>query len=177
MILEFKIKQQDFLDFQLFTASKSERINKKKRKEWVLLTVGSILVGIYFYLNHNSVMAVYFWLVAIICGLFYPRYFKWRYKKHYKTYIQENYSKRFGQLETIEIKDNAIFSKDKIGEGKINLSEIERIDETDKHFFIKISSGMSLIIPKGEINGPDNLRQKFQELGITLNVEINWDWK
>ena len=36
MTIEYKIEEQDFLDFQLFTASKSDRINKKKRNGWVL---------------------------------------------------------------------------------------------------------------------------------------------
>ena len=90
MTLEIKINEQDFLDFQLFTASKSDRINKKKRNGWILLTLGSTVVALFFYLNQNIAMTIYFGLVAIACGLFYPRYFKWRYKKHYKTYIREN---------------------------------------------------------------------------------------
>ena len=177
MTLEYKINEQDFLDFQMFTASKSDRINKKKRNGWILLTVSSIVVALYFYLNQNTAMTVYFGLVAIACGLFYPRYFKWRYKKHYKTYIRENYSKRFGQVETLELDNNYIFSKDKTGEGKINLSEIERIDETRNHFFLKISTGLSLLIPKKELEGIDELREKFKAIGLAVNDETNWKWK
>ena len=113
MKLDYKIDEQDFLDFQLFTASKSDRINKKKRNGWILLTAGSIVIALYFYLNGNSTMTIYFGLVALACGLFYPKYFKWRYKNHYKTYIKENYSKRFGQIESLEISSDYIFSKDK----------------------------------------------------------------
>lgn len=35
MKIEYKIEEQDFLEFQLFTASKSDRINKKKI--WIFL--------------------------------------------------------------------------------------------------------------------------------------------
>lgn len=177
MTLEYKIDEQDFLDFQLFTASKSDRINKKKRNGWILLTIGSIVVALYFYLNENVAMTIYFGLVAIACGLFYPKYFKWKYKKHYKTYIKENYSKRFGQIEALEINNDYIFSKDKTGEGKINISEIERVDETDNHFFLKISTGLSLIIPKKELENVDELRENFKEIGLTVNNETNWTWK
>ena len=177
MTLEYKIDEQDFLDFQLFTASKSDRINKKKRNGWILLTVGSIAVALSFYLKENIAMTIYFGLVALACGFFYPKYFKWRYKKHYKTYIKENYSKRFGQVETLEISNDWIFSKDKTGEGKINLSEIDRIDETDNHFFLKISTGLSLLIPKTELRSVDGLRDKFKEIGLTVNDETNWSWK
>lgn len=177
MTLEYKIDEQDFLDFQLFTASKSDRINKKKRNGWILLTIGSIVVALYFYLNENVAMTIYFGLVAIACGLFYPKYFKWKYKKHYKPYIKENYSKRFGQIEALEINNDYIFSKDKTGEGKINISEIERVDETDNHFFLKISTGLSLIIPKKELENVDELRENFKEIRLTVNNETNWTWK
>ena len=171
MKLDYKIDEQDFLDFQLFTASKSHRINKKKRNGWIFLTAGSIVIALYFYLNGNSTMTIYFGLVALACGIFYPKYFKWRYKNHYKTYIKENYSKRFGQIESLEISSNYIFSKDKTGEGKINLSEIERVDETDNHFFLKISTGLSLLIPKNELVSINELREKFKEIGLSINDE------
>lgn len=177
MILEYKIEEQDFLDFQLFTASKSDRINKKKRNGWILLTMGSVVMALYFYLNENVAMTIYFGLVAIACGLFYPKYFRWRYKNHYKTYIQENYSKRFGQVETLEINNDWIFSKDKTGEGKINISEIERVDETNNHFFLKISTGLSMLIPKKQLENVDELRENFEEIGLTVNNETNWTWK
>jgi purine-cytosine permease-like protein len=177
MTFEFKISEQDFLDFQLFTASKSDRINKKKRNGWLFLTIGAIVVALYFYVNHNTFLSIYSGLVAIVFGLFYPKYFKWRYKKHYKTYIKDIYSKRFGQIETIEISNDSILSKDKTGEGRINLSEIEQIDETDNHFFLKISTGISLIIPKKELNNTANLKKKFKDIGLTLNDETNWKWE
>ena len=177
MILEYKLKEQDFLEFQLFTASKSERINKKKRKGWIMLTLSSIVVACFFFLNENMTMTIYFGVVAIATVLFYPTYFKWRYKKHYKGYIRENYSKRFGELQTLEINEHSLISKDKISEGKINLKEIEQIDETANHFFLKISTGMTLLIPKEEISGLDRLRGQFKELGFTINDEVNWKWK
>lgn len=177
MTLQYKIYEQDFLDFQLFTTSKSDRINEKKRNGWILLTLGSIIVAFYFYLNQNIPMAIYSGLIAIATGVFYPKYFKWRYKKHYKTYIKENYSKRFGQVETLEIHSDSIFSKDKTGEAKINLSEIERIDETANHFFLIISTGISLLIPKKELKSVEELREKFKDIGLTVKDETNWTWK
>jgi hypothetical protein len=177
MILEFKIDEQDFLDYQLFAASKSVRISKRKRDGWIVMTVGPIFVAISFYFTQNIAMVVFFGIAAIICGIFYPKYFNWRYKKHYKTYIKENYPKRFGQIETLEINNDNIFFKDKTGEGKINLSEFECVDETSNHFFVKVSTGVSLIIPKKGLNNNDEIRKKFNDLELTVNDETNWRWK
>ncbi|MFV0472052.1 MAG: YcxB family protein [Paludibacteraceae bacterium] len=177
MTIEYKINEQDFIDFQLFTASKSDRINRKKKTERILLTIGSFIIALCFYLTHNTPMMIYFGLVAVVCGLFYPKYFVWRYKKYYKSHIKEYYSKRFGQTERIEINNDSVFLKDKIGEGKINLSEIDKIDETNDHFFLKVSTGVSLIIPKREIPNPYVVRDKFADIGLRVNDETNWKWK
>ena len=177
MEIEYKIEENDFLDFQLFTASKSKRIMKKKKKGWILLTIAFLVLGIYFYFQNNIAMTIYFGVIAIICGLFYPKYFNWRYKKHYKNYIKENYKKRFGEIENLKITKEYIYSKDKTGEGKIILKEIEEVNETKDHFLLKISTGMSLIIPKREMDNPDIIKNKFNEIGLKIIDELNWEWK
>lgn len=177
MVLEYKINEQDFLDFQIFAASKSDSINKKKRNGWLLLTIGSLGIAVYFYLRENMFLAIYFGLMALVCGLFYPTYFRWRYRRHFKTYLKEHYSKRFGQVEWLEIGSDSIITKNKTGEAKIKLSEIEYIDETDKHFFLKISTGLSLIIPKKELSDATELKSKFRNLGLNVNEEVGWKWK
>ena len=59
---------------------------------------------------------------------------------------------------------------------KINLSEVERVDETIDHFFLKISTGISLIIPRKELNNPDILREHLQNIGLAINNETDWNW-
>ncbi len=162
--------------FLIFTASKSERIMKKKKNGWILLTVGSLILGICFYMQDNIAMTIYFGLTTIICGLFYPKYFKWRYEKHYKNYVNENYQKRFGEIAKLEITEEYIYSKDKTGEGKIKLKEIDEINETKNHFLLKISTGMSLIIPKREIDNIDLLKNELTAFRLKINNELNWEW-
>ncbi len=177
MRVEYEINESDFLAYQLFAASKSERINKKKNNTWFLLTGIAILFTINFYNKHNTVMTAYCGVVAILCGLFYPTYFIWRYKRHYKSYVNEVYAKRFGQKEILEFTDDYILSINKIGEEKINISEVEQIDETDKYFFVKISNGMHLLIPKDKIDNCDELKQVFQRLGLIIKEDFNQKWK
>ncbi len=88
----------------------------------------------------------------------------------------ENYSKRFGQLEHLEINSDHIFARDKTGEGKINISEIENVSETQSHFFIKITTGVSLIIPKTKIKNSEEIKTQFENLKIPIIDETNWKW-
>ncbi|MCD4792252.1 MAG: YcxB family protein [Bacteroidales bacterium] len=177
MKIEFKIQENDFLEFQLFTSSKSKRIQKKKRNAWLILTIASVIFALYFFCLEILSITIYFVVTSVLIGIFYPKYFNWRYKRHYKNHIKENYKNRFGETEDVEFGSEYIYTKSKIGEGKVFLKEIEKINETSNHFFLKISTGMSLIIPKREINDITELREKFQTLGFTINDELNWNWK
>jgi hypothetical protein len=173
MKLEYKMDEQDFLDFQMFAASQSVRIKRKMLRGWMFITLGFGVMSVFFFLECSILTAIYFGVVAIIGGLFYPRFFRWRYKRHYKAHIRENYSNRFEDSEYIEINDETIFCKSKSGEGTINTSQIEKIDETEKHFFVKIKTGVSLIIPKYKIHNQDEVRAKFEFLGFSVSKIIN----
>lgn len=69
-----------------------------------------------------------------------------------------------------------IVSKSKTGESTLNVSEIEKIDETEKHFFVKIKGGFAYIIPKHTIQNPDEVRAQFETLGFTVN-KVSCTWK
>jgi len=85
-----------------------------------------------------------------------------------KPIFEKNYASRFDELEYLEINNETIFSKDKVGESIINISEIEKIDETERHFFVKISGGVSLIIPKYKIENPNDVHTQFELLGFSV---------
>ena len=172
MTLEFELDEQDFLDFLLFTASQSKRFNRRKLSGWILLTSTFIIISVYFYSVNNLFLVVYFGIAAIISGLFYPKYFIWLHKRHYKRFIKENYSCKIGERDHIEIDDQVIFSKNKAGESTLNITEIEKIDETEKHFFVKIKGGLAYIIPKYKIQNSDEVRAKFELLGFNVNKVI-----
>ena len=176
MKFQFKVEEEDFLEYQLFTSSKSKQVQKKKRYSWVLLTVISIILAIYFYSTNNTTLTIYFCSIAAVCALFYSKYFKWRYKKHYKNFIKRNYSSRFGEVTEFEFTEEFISTKDKVGESKIELSEIKEVNETKKLFLIKIQSGLTLIIPKRELQNLDSLKQKFNQHQIIIKDELNWKW-
>jgi len=175
MEYKYTLDEQDFLDFQLFTASQSLRITKKRKQQWFLLTALPILLAVYFFMQNNITLTNYFGSIALLFGVFYPRYFKWRYKKHYQSYNKENYSKSFGKSIVLEIHLDYIFSKDQTGEGKINHSEIERIDEIQRLILIKISNGNSLVIPKEQIN-ISSLKHDLKRLNFTINRYLDWKW-
>jgi len=176
MIIDYKIQENDYLDFQLFTASKSEVLKKTKNLSWIFLAMIPTVICIYFYKHDNIIMSIYFIILSAIFGIFYPKYFYWRHKKNYKNYIIKNYQDRFGIKESLEITSEYLVSKNKLGEGKIMINELEEISETKDHFFLKISTGLSLIIPKREINNVELLKKEFESIGLEISNELTWKW-
>ncbi len=174
------LDKEDFLRFQLFTASKSKRIRKKRITSWILMTSSFLCLGLVLLDNADKLLAYYFLTVSIISLFFYPVYSKWRYKKHYQKHIEENYKNKIGLLIEISLDQEYITMKDRSSEVRIKLTEIESIHEIKEDLFIKLNTGDTLIIPA---RIPD-FESFMKELATTLpdskiqwNKEYNWRWK
>jgi len=124
MQYKYQIHEQDFIDFQLYTASKSESIRRKKRNGWIGLTVGFGIVALLSFFAGMMSHTVGWGAASLLFLLCYPTYFMWRHKRHYENYIKQNHKNRFGESVILEVHPDHIFTKDSTGEGKIYLSAI-----------------------------------------------------
>ncbi len=176
MLIKYKLEKEDFLNFQLFAASQSERIMKKKRNTPVFLSLLTLTMGVCFYLMNNIPLTVYSVALTFLFCFLYPKYSSWRYKKHYQAYINENYNNRFGKSIELEFNQDAIKSKDKTGEGMINLSEVAEVCETFDYLFVRISTGITLIIPKRELLDVESLKNHFILIGLNIIDKLDWKW-
>ncbi len=176
MEFTYKLKANDFLLYQLFTASKSKIIARKKMYGWLIFTLAGAIFALYCYFYNSTALAIYFGTIAAVWGLFYPKYFNWKYFKHYNSFINENYKNRFGKTTTISISKEYIIATDDSGEGKIKTSQIVGVSETSLHLFITFSSGVSLIVPKRELANFGELKEGLIKVGFSINNELSWSW-
>ena len=176
MKMKYTLDRKDFVELQLFNATKSVSIQKKKRRETIYLTLGALLAAAYFLVQDHMAMTIWFLLVAVVTVSFYPKYFKRKYKKHYEKYIDEHYAKRFGEKVELALTNEAIWSRNQIGEGTLYLSEIDRVNETQHHFFLHTSAGPSMIIPKRELDTLDQFRAAVAKVNIPVIDDKNWSW-
>jgi hypothetical protein len=146
MKLKYKVEEEDFLEFQLFTVSKTGELAKKKRLFWMSLLIAVPIFGYFMYSKNNEILSdggfgtillVSFGIIMLILGLLYPTYLKKQYKKAFQKFVKENYSKAFGDAAELEFNEKGLFSKGQNAEGRMNLSEIEVINETQNNFFVK----------------------------------------
>jgi len=181
MNLTYSLSENDFLEHQLYTASKNERIKQQRLKTWLIYAAALLILSLLFYQSGNTLMTRYFLILGLIVLCFFPFYQKWYHKNHYRKYIADTYKNRFGQTANISLNEDCIETSDITGELKINLSGIENIVETGDYFYIKIRTGGHLIIPKFKLADSDSVRQELQNLCSKLLVDfiddLNWRWK
>lgn len=181
--LNMTLDENDYLTFQLYTASKNPRVRKTRIRSWIITTVGFLALTYVFFKDNNGFLGYYFLIASVLSLILYPRYSRWRYKRHYKRHIQDAYKNRFGEECIIEFAADTIVTKDKTSEVKINTAEIEEINEIKDFYFVKSKSGVSLIISKVKTDPADleRIKEEVQALvhkrGVRHNVELDWKWR
>ena len=100
-----------------------------------------------------------------------------QYKNHFKKHVEENYKNRINKPVEININENSVNAKDFTSESKISGTELKELIETKNHFFIKLTTDLSLILPKHAIENKAEFKKHITELGAEYVDELNWEWK
>jgi hypothetical protein len=175
------LNENDFLTFQLYTASKTPRIKRNRIRSWVITTVMFLSLSYLCYDSENDFLGAYFLVLAGLALVLFPLYTRWRYKRHYLKYIRDTYKNRFGEKCELEIDEDTIGAKDKTGVVKLNKSEIEEVNEIKDYYFLKSRSGLNLIVSKTKSDDIEVIMKEIKSLvetrGVRHNIELDWKWK
>ena len=181
MTIDFSIDEKDFLTNQLYMASKSDRIRKKRKRNRIILPLIYVAFGILFLFTDKLPLTIIFLIIGLLWYIVYPIYEKRYYIKHYQGFIKDNYKERIGKTSSLEINDDFIIGKDSGSESKILTKELEEINEIPTTIFVKLKTGQSLILPKNKIKNIDLLIIRLKQLASSLNIPYNldekWEWK
>jgi len=182
MKIEYKIDESDFLMYQLFVASKSERIKRKRLRNKLVMPLIYLVLGLLlFCFSYKIWSSVFCFVIAIVWYFIYPLWEKRHYVNHYRRFIKENYQNRFGKSTILEFTDVLIKVRDPVSEGSVLITELEEINEIPTSIFIKIKTGQSFILPKQEIINITTVRNRLKEIAVSLNITYHfydkWEWK
>lgn len=175
MRFEYDLSENDFLAFQLYSASKSAAIKKRLKISRLILGLSAAAFAVFFFIAGQPWLGLYFVFMALLMAVFYPAYFKWFSKRQYRRYIQRNYADRIGIREKVTLTPKSIVAEDNIGEAKLGFSDIDRITETGDYFFVLID-GSALIIPKAKLEDVNQLRKELRARGLKVEDETDWKW-
>ena len=178
MQLNYQLTKSDFLEYQLYTSSKSKLHKKKRFRNRILVPIIYIVFALYSLINNkNYVTTITFIAISIIWFALYPKYSSCYYKKFLKKHVDENYKNRVNKPIELSFNDDFINIKDFTSESKINGSEIKELIETKDHFFLKLKTDLSLIVPKYGINNCSEFINTVTSLGAEHINELQWRFK
>jgi len=181
MTIDYKIDENDFLTHQLFLASRSDRIRKKRQRSKVIVPLIYIAFGVLFFIQDKYSMTILFFIIGLLWFLIYPLWERRHYVKHYQGFIKENYKDRLGRTATLEFSNDFILAKDNGCESKVLTTELEEIFEIPTTIFVRLKGGQSFILPKDKIANFDNVRASLKELATYLKIKYEtdekWEWK
>ena len=178
MVINYQLTNSDFLEYQLYASSKSKSHKKRRRNNRFIGPIVMLLYG--FYMSNkdgNYVGITISGILGVLWFLFYPIYSKWRYERHFKKHVEESYKNRINKPVQIDSNEDSINAKDYGSESKINGNELKELIETQNHFFIKLMTDVSLVIPKYAVEDKTEFKKRITNFGAMYINELNWKWK
>ena len=161
MILQYSLSESDYLDHLLFNAAVSEKIKKKRIKNRIFVTAIFILLSIVFLLAKEQTLCYASLLLAVFSFIFYPLYESRQYRKFYQQQVTTAYNKMTSHDCSLLVSEDLIRITDTSGEHTLNLSELEKIIERNRYFYLQFKSSGTIIIPKNKIKNVEILRSEL----------------
>lgn len=149
MELKYSLDDNDFLVYQLYTASKSKNIKNQRRRTFLILV--AVFVVMFYSIYSTQETPSYYVLIFFLLLIVYRLYDSSRYKNHYKKFINDNYKERFGLMCTLNFAENQIIEYSKIGESKINYDSLAEINEIQDYYFLKLITSQASLFPKKKL--------------------------
>lgn len=178
MTLNYQLTSFDFLQYQLYQSSTSKLHIKKRRYNRIIVPVVVLLCGLFItYKTDDYYVMVIYGTIGVVWFICYPFYSAWRYKRYFEKHIKANYKDQVDIPVEIKITEDFIYTKDKLSEGKINVSEIKELVETKEYFFIKFTTNLALIVPKYVVEDQITFKKLIIRSEESYIDELNWKWK
>jgi len=180
MKIDFNLNNTDLLTFQLFEASKSSIIKKKRNRNRFLVPLIYAGAGAYLHQTKGDMRVLAAFIIAAVAWvILYPAYSGWLYRKQFEKYIDKNFDTNKERIYSLELKQDALHYFDGEAEANFQYSEILAINELTSYFFIQSEDGKTVIVPKSEQN--DRIKEFILELSSRCGIEITdfleWKWK
>ncbi|MCX6182347.1 MAG: YcxB family protein [Bacteroidetes bacterium] len=180
MVLQFELEEGDYLTYQLFIASRSESIKKKRKKSRITVPIIYLGFAIFLFYIEGYFIGSLFLMFGMLWYLFFPKWEKKRYVKHYRNFIKENHSSKLGKRIQIEITDGFLIAKSETSESKTSLPSIQGFIELKDLVLIRIDESQSFLIPKRNIFATEwisELKKTAAKHNKAYIEEQQWNWE
>lgn len=176
--LHFKLTKEDYLNFQLYAASRNPRIKKQRLRGRIFASLLFLIFGITTLVIDSFLKYIYF-SATIFVFFLYPLYTKWFYKRHFRKYIEQTFDPDNDSI-TLLFSDSALEAKDKKATSSMKLQDLLSFTETSDYFYLQVSKAVYFILPKERVPAEEvriYLQDRSKALNIPYKEELDWKWK
>ena len=178
MKIEYTLKQEDYLEHQLFAASISPRVNKQRIRAKFFIPALMLVVGVFMCVaEKNFLPMIGFICISLLWFFLYPFRDRQRYKTHYTKYVKETFGSQMERQTVVEFEGDFVSARSGESESRMHVNEINEIYELKHIFLLRLKTG-NFILPK---SGMENLGSFLRELavkyGIPFSERADWKWK
>ncbi|GAA4800115.1 hypothetical protein GCM10023231_31100 [Olivibacter ginsenosidimutans] len=175
------------MQLQLFTASKSPFVRKRRLLGWLLFP--GLLIAyafVTFFLDEHDAttrfVAAFLSFIGLIWLIGYPFYSRYVYKRAYLRNLRDVYKNKPQIDYTLTFNENTVELKDDVAHTKLDLWAINHIYETALYYFLHIKDSKSyIIIPKEKISHVDEVWEQLtaitKKIHIPFSKELDWKWR
>lgn len=171
------LTENDHIMFQLYEASTNPLKIKLRKKSFFIMLALALLVGFYGYLKNETFLMYYGLVCTSLVLCFGNIYLGWRHKRHYTKHVKNNSKGNPEETVQIEISNNQIRMIDKVSDSSIKISEITLVNEIKDYYFLKLSTGPNVIIPKTSSGLNDEVNVMIKNYNIPHAVRLDWKWR
>lgn len=179
MTVNFQLNQQDFLRYQLFTASQSKKLKQFRFRKRITFPVVFLFFGVLSQvLKLPFSVSLFFLGAALLWFIVYAFWDKVRYQKRFKKFVNKNYAERFGKQVSIAIEETKIVGNDNGFEIMVKAKEIEEIMVIPKLILIKIDDERVMLAATEKIQQADLFKKELGDFAERWHIPFktigNW---
>jgi hypothetical protein len=167
MTINYIVKEEDYLQYLLYSASKNKSLQSKVLFRRILLSFTLILCGLLLLNRGNDTTFLFFIIAGILTAIFYSKYASWRYKSYYLKEINKKYSKFIGKPITITLNPDSLYIADEYSNSTLKTNSLDSIIELVDFFILKFHGELGIAINKNHFSSDQ--AQTFKTILIKHN--------
>ncbi len=180
MRFEYQLDEKDYMNYLLYSTSKSKKVVKRRALNKILLMAMYFITGMFLWNKNGPVASAVFFVLCIPLYFLYSHFERKQYHKHFSRFIQGHYKEWMGKDITVDVEDDNIHIVDE-DDTTLVASDIEWVGETGEQIIIQAKAGKAFIIPKKKLTDNQALSTKLKEMTgaaqVAYNEELAWKWK
>jgi len=171
------LSETDHITYQLYEASTNPAKRKQRKKSFLILLALALLVIVIGYQKEDNFLMYYGLFCSILVICFGNVYIRWRHKKHYTKYVKNKLKGLPEETVKLEISEEQIKVIDRVSDTSLKIAEIILVDEIKSHYFLKLSTGSSIVIPKSNPALNKEVAAMIGNFNIQRRIMLDWSWR